>query len=48
MRWGPGTILLRGGAIPAQAEVLRDLRDVTVQAPFGIWSLLEGSACRLE
>jgi DNA oxidative demethylase len=34
VRLGPGTILLRGCALPAEAVVLRDLRNVAMQAPF--------------
>ena len=34
VRLGPGTILLRGCALPAETEVLRDLSNVTARARF--------------
>jgi DNA oxidative demethylase len=34
VRLGPGTILLRACVFPVETEILRDLGDVTAQAPF--------------
>jgi alkylated DNA repair protein (DNA oxidative demethylase) len=34
VRLGDGTFLLRGCALPAEAEILRDLGDITARAPF--------------